>query len=129
VLVSVCFVLLRWLLEFVTLCARSKEFKELEIIILRHELAILRRRTRRPPITAVDRVFLAAASRWVPRARWHSFMVTPRRCCGGIDTWSPSGGHPRVPSVVRPCGIRFERWWCGSRARTRSGAIHELSAN
>jgi len=63
VLVLFCYVLLRWLLEFVTLRARADEFKELEIIVLRHELAILRRTTRRPRITAVDRMFLAAASR------------------------------------------------------------------
>jgi hypothetical protein len=56
--VSFCYVLLRWLLEFVTLCAKSKDFKDLEIIILRHELAILRRTTRRPSTTAVDRMFL-----------------------------------------------------------------------
>ena len=55
-LVSLCYVSLRWLLEFVTLCARSKEFQELEIIVLRHELAILQRTTRRPAITAVDRL-------------------------------------------------------------------------
>jgi len=42
VLVSLCYVSLRWLLEFVALRARSKEFQELEIIVLRHELAILR---------------------------------------------------------------------------------------
>jgi hypothetical protein len=42
VLVSFCYVLLRWLLEFAALYGRSKDFKELEIIVLRHELAILR---------------------------------------------------------------------------------------
>jgi putative transposase len=52
-------------------------FKELEIIVLRHELAILRRTTRRPPITAVDRLLLAAASRVLPRSQWRSFIVTP----------------------------------------------------
>jgi len=46
----------------------SKEFKDLEIIVLRHELAILRRTTRRPAITAFDRVLLAVASRLLPRA-------------------------------------------------------------
>ncbi len=76
-LVSLSYLFLRWLLEFVTLRARSREFKELEIIVLRHELAILRRTTRRPPITAVDRVFLAAASRVLPRVQWRSFIVTP----------------------------------------------------
>ena len=39
-LVSLCYVLLRWLLEFVVLRVRSKELKELEIVVLRHELAI-----------------------------------------------------------------------------------------
>jgi hypothetical protein len=40
---SSCYMLLRWLLEYLALRIRSKEFKELEIIVLRHELAILRR--------------------------------------------------------------------------------------
>jgi putative transposase len=71
VLVSLCYVLRRWLLEFVALRAQSKAFKDLEIIILRYELKILRRTTRRPAITAVDRVLLAVASRLLPRARWH----------------------------------------------------------
>jgi putative transposase len=66
VLVSLCYVLLRWLFEFAALRARSKEFKELELIVLRHELAILRRTTRRPAITTVDRVFLAAALASMP---------------------------------------------------------------
>jgi putative transposase len=77
VLVSLCYVMLRWLFQFIVLCVRSKEFKELEIVVLRHELAILRRKTRRPAVTAVDRVFLAAASRFLARARWRSFIVTP----------------------------------------------------
>jgi len=60
-------VLLCWLLQLIALCVRSNEFKELEIVVLRHELAILRRKTRRPAITGVDRLFLAAASRLPPR--------------------------------------------------------------
>jgi hypothetical protein len=42
---------------------RSREFKELEIVVLRHELEILRRQTRRPRLRPADRVFLAAAGR------------------------------------------------------------------
>jgi hypothetical protein len=57
VLVSLCYGLICWLLEFVVLRVRSEEF-ELEILVLRHELAILKRTTRRPAITAVDRVLL-----------------------------------------------------------------------
>ena len=61
-IVSFCYVLLRWLLELVVLYGRSKDIQELEIIVLRHELAILRRTTHRPLTTAVDRMFLAAAA-------------------------------------------------------------------
>jgi len=130
VLVSLCYVSLRWLLEFVVLRARSKEFKELEIVVLRHEVAILRRTTRRPAITAVDRVLLAVASRLLPRARVGvPSSSPPRRCCAGIGAWSPGGGRTRVPSVVRRSGVRFETWCCGSRERTRAGAIHGWSAN
>ena len=68
-LVSLCYVVLRWLLEFVALRGRSKEFKDLEIIVLRHELAILQRTARRPAFTAVDRVLLAVASRLTSATR------------------------------------------------------------
>jgi len=69
-------VLLRWLIRFVALHGRSKDFKELEIIFLRHELAVLRRPTS-PRTTAVDRMFLAAATRLLPRVRWRSLILTP----------------------------------------------------
>jgi len=48
VLVSFCYALPRRLVEFVVLHRRSKSFKELEIVVLRHELANLRRTVRRP---------------------------------------------------------------------------------
>ena len=48
--VSLCYGLMCWLLEFVVLRVRSEEFKELDVVVLRHELALLRRTTRRPAI-------------------------------------------------------------------------------
>jgi hypothetical protein len=60
---SLCYLAFRCLLQFLSLRPRSQEFKEREIVVLRHELAVLRRETRRPQLTAPDRVFLAAASR------------------------------------------------------------------
>jgi putative transposase len=128
VLVSLCYVSLRWLLEFVALRARSKEFQELEIIVLRHELGILRRTTRRPAIAAVDRVLLAVASGLLPRSRWRSFIVTPAT----LLRWHRRLVARRwtcVPSVVLRSGVRFETWCCGSLERTRGGAIHGWSAN
>lgn len=77
VVISFCYLLFRRLLQLVALNVRSNEWKELEIVVLRHELGILRRQTRRPVIAACDQLFLAAASRCLPRARWPSFIVTP----------------------------------------------------
>ncbi len=63
---SLCCLALRWLLQLVLLRPRSQEYKELEIVVLRHELAVLRRQVRRPQLTTTDRVFLTAASRLLP---------------------------------------------------------------
>jgi len=70
VLISLVYLVLRGVLELVVLRLRSNAFKELEIVVLRHELAVLRRTTYRPALTTSDRMFLAAASRLVPRALW-----------------------------------------------------------
>ena len=73
VLVSLCYVL-RWLLQLVTLRVRSHEWKELEIVVLRHELAILRRQTRRPPIAARVEVLI------IPRGRDRPLSSLLGRC-------------------------------------------------
>jgi hypothetical protein len=73
---SLCYLLVRCFPQLVLLRPRSREFKELEIV-LRHQLSVLRRQTHRPQLTTTDRVFLAAASRLLPRSRWKSFLVTP----------------------------------------------------
>ena len=111
-----CYVLLRWLLELVTLRRRSDAFKELEIIVLRHELAILRRTRRRMQTTAVDRMFLAAASRLLPRARWRSFIVTPatllrwhRRLVAKRWTDPRPVGRPPIGRETRELVLRLAR--------------------
>jgi putative transposase len=68
VFLSVYYVVFQRVLQLVVLRFRSREFKELEIVVLRHELAVLRRGTSRPALTAADRTFFAAASRVLPRA-------------------------------------------------------------
>jgi hypothetical protein len=77
VLLSVCYITIHSILQLVSLLFRSTAFKELEIVVLRHELAVLRRQVRRPAFTSADRLFLAAVSRMLPRAQWTSFLVTP----------------------------------------------------
>jgi putative transposase len=74
---SLCYVVLRRALQLAALRLRCDDFKELEIVVLRHELAVLRRQAGRPQLRPADRLFLGAASRLLPRARWRSFLVTP----------------------------------------------------
>ena len=79
-LFSLCYVAVRRVLELIVLRFRSGEFRDLEIVVPRHELAVLRRQIGRPSLTTVDRVFLAAASRLLPRPIWaRSVPVLGRR--------------------------------------------------
>ncbi|HVA87692.1 MAG TPA: hypothetical protein VNF73_15410, partial [Candidatus Saccharimonadales bacterium] len=48
--------------------------KDLEILVLQHQLRVMRRKTGPPKLRTMDRVFLAAASRVIPRDRWVAFL-------------------------------------------------------
>jgi putative transposase len=95
---SSSYTLLRWALQFTVLYFRSSDFKELEIVVLRHELAILRRVPRRPRLTWTDRLFLTAASRFLPRPRWRSFLITPAT----LLAWHRRLVAKRWPSQLDP---------------------------
>jgi hypothetical protein len=78
--------------------------KDLEILVLRHQLAVLRRQTPRPKLEPADRALLAAISRVLPRARWSCFFVTPetllrwhRRLVAG--TWTYPHHQTRRPPL------------------------------
>jgi putative transposase len=67
----------RRLLELLVLCGRGERVKEVEILVLRHELYVLRRQVARPRLGTADRAVLAALSSALPRARRRSFLVEP----------------------------------------------------
>jgi putative transposase len=129
VLLSVCYVALQRVLQLVLLCFRSREFKELEIVVLRHELAVLRRQTGRPRLVTADRVVLAAASRLMPRVTWPSFIVQPatlldwhRRLIARRWTYRHQAGRRPTSREVRDLILRMH-------ARIPGGAISGSSAN
>jgi hypothetical protein len=68
----------RLLIRLLVLPNAADGTKDLEILVLRHQLRVLHRKTGRPRFTAGDRVLLVAASRVLPRQRWASFLVTPQ---------------------------------------------------
>jgi putative transposase len=64
-------------IQLLVLLARGDAAKDLEILVLRHQLAVLRRQTPRPKLEAADRALMAAISRVLPRSRWSCFFVRP----------------------------------------------------
>ena len=76
-LVSVLYVLVGRLLELIVLVARGDRGKDLEILVLRHELSILRRQAGQPRFEPHDRLLFAALSRLLPRRNWNVFPVRP----------------------------------------------------
>jgi putative transposase len=94
-------------LSWLALLARSDAAKDLEILVLRHEIAVLRRNNRRPKMSWLDRAVLSALSRLLPTRlrqlrlvsprtllRWHAHLIArhwthPRRRPGRPPTAPP----------------------------------------
>jgi putative transposase len=112
---SFVYLALHRLLGLVVLCWRSTDAKEVEILVLRHQLAILRRHHPRPRLQPKDRALLAALSRLLPRPRWSTFMVTPETLLGWHRRmvrrrWSypaQGRGRPSVPQQVQTLIVRL----------------------
>jgi putative transposase len=113
-------------LAYLTLCrsiqllaqlARGDAAKDLEILVLRHQLAVLCRQTPRPRLEPNDRALLAAVSRALPRARWSCFLVKPETLlrwhrCLVAGTWTYQGrgpGRPPFDEEVQQLIVRLAR--------------------
>ncbi|MFT7649175.1 MAG: putative transposase [Candidatus Poriferisodalaceae bacterium] len=70
-------ILYRFLASLASLAVRSGRSKDIEIIVLRHQLAVLRRQHDRPTLTDDDRSLLGAIAQALPRPRRHGWLVTP----------------------------------------------------
>jgi hypothetical protein len=76
----------------VWLLARPRRSNEFEILLQRHELAVLRPRAGRPRLTRADRALFAALSHPLPRTAWTNLAVKNRTpCCAGTASLSPCG--------------------------------------
>lgn len=70
-------ILYRFLTALASLVVRSGRAKDLEIIVLRHQLAVLRRQVDRPAINDDDRTLLGAVAAALPRRLRLGWLVTP----------------------------------------------------
>jgi putative transposase len=98
---------------------------EAEVLVLRHELAVIRRQIKRPKLRRRDKLFLSAMSRMLPKERWAAFIVTPatllrwhRELVRRKWTYRrrPSKGRPPIDSETRALIVRMTRenprWGC-----------------
>ena len=103
---SIPFLVWRRVLELSRLGPRSDD-KDIEIAVLRHQLAVLRRQVPRPRYSPADRALLGMLAKLLPRQRWSVFLVTPATCCAGTASSSlgvgpsPEAGR-RTPALTRP---------------------------
>jgi hypothetical protein len=106
-----CAKLLAWLV----LRSRSDTTKEIEMLVLRHQLAVLQRRTPRPPMSWTDRAVIAALARLLPFRRRLGMLVTPatilrwhRQIIARRRTTRPARpGRPAIPAGVRALVLRL----------------------
>jgi putative transposase len=113
-------------LAYLTLCrsvqtlvllARGDAAKDLEILVLRHQLTVLRRQIPRPRFEPADRALLAAVSRMLPRSVWSCFLVKPdtllrwhRRLVASAWTYPHRRtGRPPLDQEVQQLIIRLAR--------------------
>ncbi len=104
---SFAYWVVRRLFELLILFGRSERAKEVEILVLRHELQVLRRQVGRPRLRSADRVLLAAFSQLLPRPR--SFLVQPATLLRWHRDlvrrhWTYEGRRPGRPPLLAQTG-------------------------
>jgi putative transposase len=116
---SLAYRLVRWLIGRVVVLSRGDLSKAVELLVLRHENAVLRRHVPRPRYQPADRIWLAALSRCVSRRRWSAvFPVTPATILRWhqrlvarkwTDTDRRRPGRPPTGTVVKKLVLRMAR--------------------
>ncbi len=105
------------LLSWLALLAQSDAAKDAEILVLRHEVAALRRHNPRPALTWVERAILSALSRLLPTQLRRQRMVSPRTLLRWhahlvARHWSyprRQPGRPPTPQPIRALVLRMAR--------------------
>jgi putative transposase len=102
--------------QLLALLGRGDASKDLEILVLRHQLSVLRRQVPRPRLEPADRALLAAVSRVLPRVSWSGFLVKSdtllrwhRRLVAGAWAYPRGAGRPPLDQQVQQLIVRLAR--------------------
>jgi transposase len=114
---SLLYLAVRVLLGALVRSRRGLDVKDVELLVLRHELAILRRQVGRPKLRMADRALLAAAAVHLPRPQRGLLLVSPRtllrwhRALVRRKWRQPVGraGRPPLSAEVRQLVLRLAR--------------------
>jgi transposase InsO family protein len=101
---------------WLVLCSRSDAAKDAEILVLRHQVAVLGRQVARPHLSWADRAVLAALVQLVPNWRRLRLIVSPRmilrRHASLVRrrwTYGRGSGRPRADVVIRRLAVEMAR--------------------
>jgi transposase InsO family protein len=108
--------LVRLVIDLLVLRGRCDRSKDVEILVLRHQLAVLQRQIARPRFEPDDRALVSALARAVGRDRWSHFVVTPatilrwyRRLVAKRWTYPHRPGRPSTAAETRELILRLAR--------------------
>jgi putative transposase len=108
--------LVRLVIDLLVLRGRRDRSKDAEILVLRHQLAVLQRQITRPRFEPDDRVILTALARVLGRERWSMFLVKPdtllrwhRRLVANHWTYPHRPGRPPTIVETRRLILRLAR--------------------
>jgi hypothetical protein len=117
-------------IQLLVLQARGDAAKDLEILVLRHQLTVLRRQVARPRLQPTDRALLAAVGQVLPRSRWSCFVVQPGTLLRWHDGSSPAPGPiPTADLADRRSTKRSNSSSSAWPRRTRAGATSASKAS
>ena len=110
---------------------RPQDERDIELLVLRHQVKVLQRQAKRPQLHQADRILLAAASRAMQRSLWSSFVVRPETLLRWhrelvAKKWTYKGrGRPGRPRVDPETSASSS----ASAGRTRGGATSGSAAS
>lgn len=114
------------LANLLVLLTRSSTSKDVELLVLRHEVAALRRANPKPRLDWADRAVFTELARKLSRCCGGIAWSHRAQSCASTGAWSPRNGRIRTASGVR---LSRTRWPCRSSAWPRRTTVGDTNGS